>query len=367
MGGAEVFINQLLTWFKTKNVPVKAWTTYKPQIRNLNKLGIRTKRIPIVFDIIGDWKGFIKGVILLPFAFFYYGYLTYINKNSGTLLMSGFEKLLVTPWAKIFNVPVVWIEFGPLETVLSKFFGFPGLIYRLVSKLPDYVIESSQNTHKYNIGVTGFDSKKVKVIPCGISPLKLYKSPAKKFTAYCVSRMESGKGQDLLIKAWPKVLKRFSKAKLYFVGEGDFKSVLQKQVAQMKLTKSIYFLGWVDNLVKEISPLTVGVFPSVWNLEGFGMILIEAMSLGKPVICFKSGPYPEIVDSKCALLVKKGSIDGLSKAIIKIFSDPPSAKRLGENGRRRFNKIFAIDKVGQSYAKILLDAQNKHVNYTSTN
>lgn len=359
MGGAENFMTQLLSRLRESKIPVTAWTTYEPFKKSLNSIGIKAHKIPVTIDIIGDWKGLIKGLLFLPFATAYYAYLVYKNHNSGTILLSGFtEKILVTPWAKFFNIPIVWIEYGPLESVFSKFLGFPKFLYRFVSKLPDFVIEPSNNTRIKNLNITGFSTARTKIIPCGINPLK----PAihrhiESFTAYCVSRMERGKGQDLLIKAWPRVLRKFPQAHLYFIGEGDFKTELTRMIDDLKISGSVTFLGRVDDLAKTVSPLTVGVFPSVWPLEGFGLVLLEAMSLGKPIVCFNSGPYPEIVNKDCAILVEKGSIEGLAEGIIKMFSKPIQAKRLAENGKKRFNQFYMIGKIALLYGDVLLQAQ----------
>jgi len=176
-------------------------------------------------------------------------------------------------------------------------------------------------------------------------------------TAYCVSRMEEGKGQDLLIRVWPRVLRKFPGARLYLIGEGGFRKYLEKLVVKLRLEKSIIFLGRVDDIAKEISRFALGVFPSVWPLEGFGIALLEAMSLGKPIICFDSGPYSEIVNGDCAILVGKANVNGLSEAVINLFSNQKVAARLGKNGRKRFNRYFRIDKIAAAYLDVLLRAQ----------
>ena len=358
MGGAENFNTQLLSWLKRNKVPVKAWSTHVTFNKYLTSQGISAGKIPFVVDGIGDWKGLIKGILLFPAASVYYAYLTFKNRKSGTIVMSGFiEKILVTPWAKLLNIPVVWIDFGPWQTIFSKFFGLPRVLYRAVSKLPDFVIEPSENTRIKNLNITGISTAKTKIIPCGINPLKSVPSTPKKLTAYCVSRMELGKGQDLLIKAWRKVVTRFPSAHLYLIGEGDFRRELEQLVRKMDLTGSVTFLGRVDNLAKEISSISLGIFPSVWPLEGFGLVLLEAMSMRKPVVSFDAGPYPEILNSDCSIVVDKGNIDELSKAILRIFSEPKLARRLGGNGKKRFNKYFTINKIAPQYGTILLEAQ----------
>lgn len=359
MGGAENFYIQLLTWFKRKNIPVKAWTTFPRLIKGLKANHIKTGKIPVIIDIIGDWKGLIKGIAFSPFALFYYAILSYKNRKSGTFFLAGYiEKILVTPWAKLFRAPVVWVEFGPLETIFSKFWGMPKFLYNLVSKLPDYVIEPSINTREHNINITGISPETVCIIPCGIGPLSKVIAKPMDYSAYCVSRMEPGKGQDLLIKAWPKVVERYPQAKLYFIGEGDFRPALEGLVTDLRIRKSVIFMGWVDNLAKSVAPMSLAIFPSVWALEGLSLVFMEAMSIGKPIVCFGWGSNLELVDNKCALMVPKGDINALSNAIKHIFSDPKLAEELGRNAKKRFNDRFVIDKTAPQYVKVLIEAQN---------
>jgi glycosyltransferase involved in cell wall biosynthesis len=358
MGGAENGLAEMLSWLNNHKIPVTAWTTSSRFNEYLNSHGIKAKKIPVVVDVIGDWKGLVKGLLLFPFAFFCYGYIVYKSRNVGTIHLSGFiEKIMVAPWAKLMNVPVTWNEHGPLQILFSKFFGFPKLLYRLVSRSPNFVIVPSEHTRISNLNISGLSSAKTKVIPSGINMPKLTPSVSQKLTAYCVSRMEPGKGQDLLIKAWPKVLTKFPKARLYFTGEGDFQKKLEKQVHELNLDNSVTFLGWVNDLNKTVSPFSVAICPSVWPLEGFGLILVETMALGKPIICFKSPPYTEVVSPDCAIMVTKGDTQELANAIIRIFSHPELGKRLGENGKKRFKKFFTTDKISPRYGEVFLRAQ----------
>jgi len=358
MGGAENGLTQILSWIRKQGIPVRAWTTNSQWNKDLEAEGIEAHKIPIVVDIVGDWKGLVKGIVLFPFAFIYYGYITYKCRDYGTIHLSGFiEKVMVTPWAKLMNIPVIWKEHGPLEMIFKKFLGMPKFLYHLVSKLPNYVIVPSVHTKKSNKSITGLVYSRTVVVPSGVNPPKAVHAKARNFTAYCVARMERGKGQELLIKAWVKVLQKFPKAKLYFTGKGDFQKELEVLVEDLNLKNSVVFLGWVKDLSKTVAPFSIAVLPSVWPLEGFGLVLVENMALGKPIVCFDAKPYSEVVSKDCAIMVKKGSIAELSKAIIKLFSQPKLAKRLGCNGKKRYKKYFITDKISSRYGEVFLRAQ----------
>lgn len=236
-GGAESFNQGLLKWLAGQGVSVSAWTTNRSFATRLISAGVSTARIPLVVDLIGDWKGLIKGLFLLPFAFFYYGWLVYRSRFTDIILMTGFvEKILVAPWAVLFSLPVVWIEFAPLQTVFSKFFSLPRLLYRLVSWSPRYLISPSHHTVSSNIHLVGVSAARTEIIPCA---LNLTFSPPKHLNpnsrlVCCVSRLELGKGQDLLISAWPQVLKSVPDAKLRLVGEGSQFLNLKSQISISK-------------------------------------------------------------------------------------------------------------------------------------
>lgn len=143
MGGAEVFNSQLLDWLSKSGIQVTSYVTHPQFAAHLP----HSHRIPLIIDVIGDWKGLIKGLLLLPLGFIYYGWLTWTYRQVDVIFMTGFiEKILVTPWAKLLGIGVVWVEFAPLEAVFSKFGGFPRQLYFLVKNLPNQVIVPTRHT-----------------------------------------------------------------------------------------------------------------------------------------------------------------------------------------------------------------------------
>ena len=268
-------------------------------------------KIPIILDIIGNWRGLIKAILLLPVGLWHYLKLFFLDFD--LILMTGFpEKIIVTPLAKLLNKPVVWVEFGPLESVFNKFFGLPKLMYRLVSWMPDIVIMPTQHTYKANSAVTHIPTAKIRIIPCAVEFVNC-KLKIENLSVVCVSRLERGKGQDLLIEAWPRVLEKFPDAKLKIIGEGELKLMPYKNVE---------IVGYVKDAVSEIAKESVLVFPSVWPLEGFGLVMLEAMSQNVPVVAFDRGTAPEIIDDSCGILV-----NDLAEGIIKMLNTHPKVEK----------------------------------------
>ncbi len=355
MGGAEVFTAELLAWFNQQGWRVEAYVTYLPFLQFLRQKGITAHHLPIALDVIGDWKGLLKALVLLWPAMIQYGWLSWQVRHHGVLLMSGYvEKIIMTLWAQLTKQAVVWIEFGPLETVHAKFFGLPKLIYFLAKNLPQYIVVPSAHTRAHLISGSGVSLAKLKIIPCA-SLIKFIKKKRQKKLVVCVSRLEAGKGQDVLIQAWIKVQKKHPDARLQIVGAmTDFGRQLQRLVERLRLTQSVEFTDYVHDVRPYLARASMAVFPSMWPLEGFGLVMIEAMAFGVPVVAFQTGPAPEILDSgRAGFLVKKLSVDGLSDAIIKLIDQPNLATKLGQSGQKRYKTNYTFDQVGSAYAAVL--------------
>lgn len=331
IGGAETFNTQLINYLRQHDFDVRCFVTNRIFSENL---GSDTQIIPVVLDIIGNWKGLFKALFLFPLGIVYYMYLVVRSKLESVeiIYMSGFvEKILITPLARLLNIRVVWIEFGPLATIFSKFFGLPRLLYKLVKDLPNTIIVPSRHT----FDDLHYLSNKIIIIPCArditIKPKKV-----KQNIVTCVSRLEKGKGQDLLISAWTKVLKVIPDAQLWIIGTGY-------QYFDLPLDKSIKLKGWVKDALIEINNSKVCVFPSVWPLEGFGLVMLEAMALNKPVVAFDVGPAREIINSKNGILVPSGNLKSLANAIIAQLQKPIAT------GREDYLHRFTFEILGPKY------------------
>lgn len=352
MGGAESWFLGLFTWLAKNNINLNVYTTNARFFKNLSDF--KPKKIPLVIDLIGDWKGFVKGLILLPAAIIYYGFLVFMARGQTDMLfLSGFiEKVLGSFWGRVFGIPVVWAEFGPYGDLLNHL----GFLYRAVKHIPVAIVIPSRHSRDWLVNNLGLDPHKIVIIPCGIADPKITKTKLK-WEACCVSRLESGKGQDLLIAAWAKVIEKIPGAKLQIVGEGDQYSNLKSQIANHKLENNIFLAGWVVNSLKIMAASKIICFPTQWPLEGFGLVAVEAAALSKPVIGYNFGPVPEIVSNKkTGILVKNGGIEGMAEAIIQLLTHPEMAVKIGMAARQRFLDHFVMEKIGPKYLQVFEQA-----------
>jgi len=134
-----------------------------------------------------------------------------------------------------------------------------------------------------------------------------------------VGRLDKQKNFDLLIKAHAMVLNKGYRHRLIILGEGPERKNLESMVYSLGIQESVMMPGFVSDVLKYMKKASVFVLPS--QFEGFGMVLLEAMSAGTPVISTDSVADPREIlgDNEFGLLVPVGNADLLADAIIKML------------------------------------------------
>lgn len=182
--------------------------------------------------------------------------------------------------------------------------------------------------------------KNVVVIP---DPLAFYptsKSPLESKRVIAVGRYAYQKGFDLLLRAWEKVEKQTSDWELVIFGQGD-RSPYDSLVDELHIDRQRCHLnGPTENIMSEYLNSSVFVFSS--RFEGFGMVLVEAMACGLPVVSFDCpcGPTDIVASGVDGILVENGNIDKLSEAIVSLIQDEKKLRRMACNAIdnvQRFN------------------------------
>lgn len=356
-GGAEKFAQDLLTEFSKQKQEVFLYTTNLHLIKTISKQkNIKVEKIPFYLDYASNHKGLLKSFFLTPFAGIYYLKTLWKIKNRQNkqfIFCSGFsEKIILSPLAKFFALKVFFIEYGPLEPLFKKLYGIPKFLYYFLAKnQAKKIIVSSQNTKKALENI--FSPDKMLIIPCG-SQLKKHiskKNKVEKGLISVISRLEKGKGQDLAISAFKEVQKEFKEAKLQIIGAGNFYEELKKQSQN---NPQIKFLKYVEEKDLLIQRSEIILCPSVWDLEGFGLVVIEAMSLQKPIVAFDRAPYNEILHDKTnALLAKNKNYNDLAKKIIFLMRNKAWQKKLSQKAYLDFQKKYQIEKIAKQYLTLL--------------
>ena len=147
-------------------------------------------------------------------------------------------------------------------------------------------------------------------------------------------RLSWEKGQDVLLRAMPKIVGRCQEAKLLVVGDGPTRSQCERLCSSLNLRVAVHFTGHRKDVAALLSAVDVVAVPSVWE-EPLPYVAVEALCAGRPVVAFGVGGIPEIViDGETGFLVPKGDVDALADALVRLLEDPALRKRLAEGGRQ---------------------------------
>ncbi len=213
--------------------------------------------------------------------------------------------------------------------------------------------------------LTGRNQYKISIIPPGpnLTPAKYPDLPSspEQPTILSVGRLVKRKGHDMVLRAMPAVIKKFPKAQYLIAGDGPYRDTLEDFVKKHKLEKNVEFMGRVPE--EEIARLYAGcnlfIMPSRalpdQDVEGFGLVFLEANSFGKPVIAGNSGGVPDaVVDGKTGFLVDPEDPHMIAKAIIQLLYNQDLADRLGEQGKNRVANEFTWKLQAEKLKKLLI-------------
>jgi len=159
------------------------------------------------------------------------------------------------------------------------------------------------------------------------------------------------KGLRYLISAMPSVLKDYPECTLSVIGRAKAKGETAKQIQRLGLESKISFHSELSELeiVRLYSSAEIAVIPSLY--EGFGFGAGEAMACGVPLISTHSGGLKEVV-GKAAIKVKPRDSEGISNAIVDLFSNPDKREHYKKIGRERMEKEFKWLNTAKKYVDI---------------
>ena len=210
-----------------------------------------------------------------------------------------------------------------------------------------------------------------RVIPMGVCPLK---NPPSEKSSYkhnilFVGRLVEWKGIDTLIRSMTVVRKAIPDSELNIVGEGLLREPLQRLVKDTGLTDTICFCGRLsdEDLAKHYDSASILVLPSRsfqgLVMEGLGVVLLEAMSHGVPVIGSNIGGIPDIIDDgRNGFLFQSEDEKNLAEKIIILLSDTVLAERFRELGYDTVRTRFSWEDISRQFSEayeLVLEGYNR--------
>jgi glycosyltransferase involved in cell wall biosynthesis len=159
-----------------------------------------------------------------------------------------------------------------------------------------------------------------------------------------VARLEHEKSVETLIAAMRNVAAAEPSAVCVIAGDGSQKAALLAQIAESGLECAVRLVGFRTDALALMNAADVFVLPS--PNEPFGLVLIEAMSVGKPVIATRSGgPLEIVVDGETGLLVAPSAAEEMGRAILSLVRDADLRRRMGAAGHARFLEKFTVERM----------------------
>lgn len=230
------------------------------------------------------------------------------------------------------------------------------------------VIVCSQYMENEVQHIFGLPKDKLRAIPNGIDTSKLKASeyvdskemrsrfarPDEKIVLF-VGRLVREKGVWLVVDAFRDLLHTVPEAKLIIVGKGPEEMYLRDHVRRIGLDGKIHLTGFVDDEVRNqlYKMCHVAVFPSLY--EPFGIVALEAMGLGKPVVVSDTGGLGEVVEhGYTGLKFPVGNKQCLTQALIDVLLDFNLAQRVANEGQREA-QLYTWDKVAESTESVYRD------------
>ena len=224
----------------------------------------------------------------------------------------------------------------------------------------DEVLAVSEGIGNTLISDYGLDQGKLNVIPNPVNIEKL-SSQAKaplpanipaKFLLH-VGRMNlDHKGQDVSLKAFHLLRRKYKDLSLIFIGDGPDRKRIINQIEKLNLNDATILTGWQDNVAYFMTHAQVLLLSS--RYEGWPNVLVEAMACGCPVVSTdcNTGPKEILGDNEHGLLVPVDDHEAMALAVEKLLFDPKMRKKFGERGLKRAGH-FQIDKITARYIAVL--------------
>ena len=166
-----------------------------------------------------------------------------------------------------------------------------------------------------------------------------------------VGRLSYYKGVDYLIEAMKEI-----KANLVIIGQGLMEKDLKLKIKNLRIKNKVFFLPHLEEkgLINFYKACSVFVLPSIFKSEAFGIVLIEAMACGTPIISTELGTGTSWinVNNKTGLVVPPKNSKALAQAIKKILENKELARKLSQNALKRAKEKFTQEKMLKSYENL---------------
>lgn len=286
--------------------------------------------------------------------------------HCGKCLPEGLLALAVERWR---GIPFCCYAHGE-ELTLARTSGELSRLTRNVLRAASRVIANSMFTRQLLVEEWGVPAAKVVVMHPGVDTSRFVPAPhdpvvrerlgwAGRRVILTVGALQKRKGQDMLIRALPRLCERFPDVLYAMVGSDWERPYLDALVTEYGVADRVQFRGVPadDELIQCYQQCDLFALPNRqvgWDVEGFGIALLEAQACGKPVIAGNSGGTADAIEpGVTGDLVETQSPETLADAIAALLTHSTRARLMGERGRQRIVEHFDWNKLRQQAASLL--------------
>jgi len=207
----------------------------------------------------------------------------------------------------------------------------------------------------------GVDTDRFRPDPVARAELRERYRLGERPTVVCLSRLVPRKGQDMLIKALPSIRRRIDGAALVIVGGGPYLEALRKLAKDRGAAEHVTFTAGVPagelpahHALADVFAMPCRTRGAGMDVEGLGIVFLEASATGVPVIAGLSGGAPETVQhNKTGLVVDGRSVDEVADAVIELLADRDRAAAMGAAGREWVTSQWRWDTLAARLAGLL--------------
>jgi glycosyltransferase involved in cell wall biosynthesis len=284
------------------------------------------------------------------------------------------------------NIEVIhshWIiPNGFIGAICKRFFGIPHVttahagdvfiiqksgILRMVGSFvlsnAELITANSEFTKKSILSINNSVAHQIQIIPMGVDEYRFCKKERDRTDSsnsahiiLSIGRIVEKKGLKYLIMAMQEVIKKYPGVILFIGGDGPEKEELIQLCFKLDLEKNVIFLGFIsaEKIAEMYASSDIFVLPSIetkdGDTEGLGVVLLEAMACGVPVIGSNIGGISDIIeDHKTGLLARPGDPDDIAKKVLLLLSDQELQTYLSRNAITLINKKFSWGIVSKQF------------------
>ena len=211
----------------------------------------------------------------------------------------------------------------------------------------DYIVVLTEEDKEQNW--KGWNN--VLVMPNPITSVCDVKSTCEAKTAIAVGRLVEQKDFASLIRIWGKVTEKHPDWRLEIWGKGELEAALRQQIEESGLEGKVCLMGYTAEVLQKMSQASLYLLTSMF--EGFGLVLIEAMSVGLPLVSYMcpTGPKTIIEDGQNGYLVAVGDEKTFAERVCQLIEDEPLRKQMGQAGLKESEK-YRIEDIAQRWMQL---------------